>query len=98
MTLIEPPPRAPGETPGLACWTGQRRRLGAVPFLKALPWLQVEYRMCQLEVDDASLWSRVPQGTRIICQHQHFPDNSTPVPVKAMLLTCRLLGTTGVTV
>jgi hypothetical protein len=54
MTLIEPPSRAPGETLGLACRTGQWWRLSAAPFLKALPWLRVEYQMRLLEVDDAS--------------------------------------------
>jgi hypothetical protein len=29
----------PGETLGPFCWTGQRRRFGVVPFLKALCWL-----------------------------------------------------------
>lgn len=54
MTLIGPP-RAAGETPGLACRrTGQRRRRSAAPFLKALSWLRVEYQMRLLEVDDAS--------------------------------------------
>ncbi|XBI79846.1 hypothetical protein VPH35_089173 [Triticum aestivum] len=33
MTLTRSPPRAPGEIPGPASRTGQRRRLSAVPFL-----------------------------------------------------------------
>jgi hypothetical protein len=45
MTMIGLPPRAPGETTGPACRTGQRRRLSAATFLKALPWMRVEYRM-----------------------------------------------------
>ena len=43
MTLTRSPPRAPGEILGPASRTGQRRRLSAVPLLKALLWLQVEF-------------------------------------------------------
>jgi hypothetical protein len=59
MTLTGLPPRAPGKSLGLSCWTGQRWRLSAVPLLKAPFWLQVEYWLLQLEVDDASLQRRL---------------------------------------
>jgi hypothetical protein len=35
-----PPPFVLGETLGPFCWTGQQRRFGVVPFLKALCWLR----------------------------------------------------------
>ena len=59
MTLAGLPPRAPGETLGLACQTGQRQRLSAAPFLKALPWLHEEYLMRQREVGDVARWRRL---------------------------------------
>ena len=59
MTLDGLPPRAAGETLGPVCQTGQRRRLSAVPFLKALPWLLMEYLMWQREVGDVVLWRRM---------------------------------------
>jgi hypothetical protein len=59
MTLTRLSPRASGETLGLACWIGQRRLLSAVPLLRALLWLQVEYWLLQLDVGDASLRRRL---------------------------------------
>nr|XP_040250654.1 uncharacterized protein LOC120968170 [Aegilops tauschii subsp. strangulata] len=47
MTLTRSP-RAPGEIPGPASRTRQRRRLSAVPLLKALLWLQVEFDAADL--------------------------------------------------
>jgi hypothetical protein len=99
MTLIGPPPRAPGETPGLACRTGQRRRLSVAPFLKALPWLRVEYQMQLVEVDDASPSSVPHRGWMYGALHlptralqRHFYTSSA----EALPLTCRLLGIMGV--
>jgi hypothetical protein len=41
LSWVEPSlPFVPGETLGPLCWTGQRRRFGVVPFLKALRWLR----------------------------------------------------------
>ena len=50
MIPTGPPPRAPGETLGSACRTGQRRRLRAVPFLKALLELHEKIPKRQLEM------------------------------------------------
>lgn len=50
MALTGPFPQAPGETLGPGHWTRQRRRLSAVPFLKALLGSHLESLMRQLEM------------------------------------------------
>ena len=50
MAQTGPSPRAPGETLGPVPWTRQRRRLSAVPFLKALLGSHLESPMRQLEM------------------------------------------------